>query len=123
MHKNIYPNGVPKLPKEKPGPHYQSRLSEEYRKWDTIVCMSEICLFVFTRCQDVAEELLISFWLGNAQTMGGENVVYIANRGAKICFSIYAVALINCGIIECSSPGFKKRIPDSTQLCCVQNPK
>ena len=74
----------------------------------------------------MAEELLISFWLGNAQTMGGENVVYIANRGAKICcfsLAIYVVALINCGIIECSSPGFEKRIPDSTQLCCVQNPK
>ena len=72
----------------------------------------------------MAEELLISFWLGNAQTMGGENVVYIANRGAKICcFSIYVVALINCGIIECSSPGFKKafQIRLNCVVCRIQN--
>ena len=66
----------------------------------------------------MAEELLISFWLGNAQTMGGENVVYIANRGAKICcFPIYEVGLINCGIIECSSPGFKNAF--QIRLNCV----
>ena len=72
----------------------------------------------------MAEELLISFWLGkNAQTMGGENVVYIANRGAKICFSIYVVALINCGIIECSSPGFKNafQIRLNCVVCRIQN--
>ena len=84
-----------------------------------------VCSFLHAN----AKTWLRSFWLlfGNGEECannGGRKCSLYRKQGCKICcFSIYVVALINCGIIECSSPGFKNafQIRLNCVVCRIQN--